>query len=703
MGNKGNKSNIKRESKRKKEDEEKEKFKNSQMNVYICGKYNKIMEILIAEKNNNDIISSRYEQDIDGIIIEKKNKEEKIILKDNAEYESNIINIKENLINKTEQIKDYSKDIDESIDINKYFNELKFHKDNIICRNEYHITNQIFNWNLYFYCENGFDSNSLELINQKINNNLEFDIKNTIILFIDSIEQIYLAIKIFSKIIKDLQPLFLFIIQNTTEIIPIEQFYSKIKDYVIKNVEYTFNIRNISIINDINLNEINESNFMKLYLYLIKAWLYYNNLGDDFTFNKFLNEKNLKLLLNDIDGENIYLGDKHNKSVGLFNILILGRAGSGKSTLVNLLSDSKRSLEGKGFLVTKYIIRYIIKRYNISLYDSPGFILDKDIDKIKILIEDLNGHLKKAKNQIHLVFYLINGVGARDFYDNERNILNLLFKNNIAIFFLITFSPNLKKGNYFKEVIESDLKKIFKNFDREKGLKYYKDQVKVFPVHLLDEDDGECNNFGLKTVLNAAFSKFGKCIINEEDLLKLENNLTYKNNDFSSGIDIKKKEIIEILNKNDNLLYKYIKNIDDIITSAKNESENYINSYSFYSAFLGIFGFFTSSLLKGIKKNILLYLGERYNKVINEDEKDYLIEENLQKINENEIQNNIPLVSTVGNYLNVKDFGEFYINKFSEELKGEGLEGISNYLLDLVKSYNTSIFGLKELSNYFNE
>ena len=257
MGNKGNKSNIKRESKRKKEDEEKEKFKNSQMNVYICGKYNKIMEILIAEKNNNDIISSRYEQDIDGIIIEKKNKEEKIILKDNAEYESNIINIKENLINKTEQIKDYSKDIDESIDINKYFNELKFHKDNIICRNEYHITNQIFNWNLYFYCENGFDSNSLELINQKINNNLEFDIKNTIILFIDSIEQIYLAIKIFSKIIKDLQPLFLFIIQNTTEIIPIEQFYSKIKDYVIKNVEYTFNIRNISIINDINLNEIN--------------------------------------------------------------------------------------------------------------------------------------------------------------------------------------------------------------------------------------------------------------------------------------------------------------------------------------------------------------------------------------------------------------------------------------------------------------
>jgi hypothetical protein len=108
-------------------------------------------------------------------------------------------------------------------------------------------------------------------------------------------------------------------------------------------------------------------------------------------------------------------------------------------------------------------------------------------------------------------------------------------------------------------------------------------------------------------------------------------------------------------------------------------------------------------LLKEIKKNILLYLGERYNKVINEDEKDYLIEENLQKINENEIQNYIPLVSTVGNYLNVKDFGEFYINKFSEELKGEGLEGISNYLLDLVKSYNASIFGLKELSNYFNE
>ena len=115
------------------------------------------------------------------------------------------------------------------------------------------------------------------------------------------------------------------------------------------------------------------SYILNIYLFLIRAFFYYNNFGDDFGFNEYINEKTIKYLLNDINEENVAIKNNFNKSAGYFNISILGRPGVGKSTLVNLLSNEKRSMEGKGEAVTRYIVGYIIKEYNISLYDFPGF------------------------------------------------------------------------------------------------------------------------------------------------------------------------------------------------------------------------------------------------------------------------------------------------------------------------------------------
>ena len=100
--------------------------------------------------------------------------------------------------------------------------------------------------------------------------------------------------------------------------------------------------------------------------------------------------------------------------------------------MINIFSNSKRSLEGKGESIAKKIIKYIIKDYNICLYNSPGLELEEDIIKIKNFI--LN-NLLKIKNHIHLVFYLINSNEGRDIYENEKEILRLLMEKNIPIFF----------------------------------------------------------------------------------------------------------------------------------------------------------------------------------------------------------------------------------------------------------------------------
>jgi len=90
---------------------------------------------------------------------------------------------------------------------------------------------------------------------------------------------------------------------------------------------------------------------------------------------------------------------------------------------------------------------------------------------IKQLLNELNEHLLKKRNQINSIFYILNSQGGRDFYDTERETLKLF---NL---FLITFCPYKEFGNETKEIIERDLEKIFYELGGENGLNYLKNRV----------------------------------------------------------------------------------------------------------------------------------------------------------------------------------------------------------------------------------
>ena len=495
------------------------------------------------------------------------------------------------------------------------------------------------------------------------------------------------------------------IIKEKTEIL------NDLNNYIKNKGFKRFNLRNVTLIEEVDLNETpgNEELYnlnkkkrdyiFDLYFFLINSWLYYNNLGDNFEFGSHLGKNSnefLKIINNEKKNFNM------NSHVGLFNIIVLGRPGTGKSTLINILSNQKRSLEGRGESVTKKMIKYIIKDYNISLYDTPGFELDKDINEIIKFINNVQKHLIQRKNQINMAFYLITE-GARDFYDNEKKILKILMENNIPIFFLLTFSRDLEKGQEFKEIVEINLRRTLKLLDKNKGMTYYNKQIKVFPVHLLDENDGSCYNFGIKTVMEAAFDKFKHCIIEEDDLDCLN---VIRDDYQKENSDDKPNRINEVFNLLEGKeIYKYFKDIDDILSLSINQSELVISHYSNISIFLGLLIIVPSLFyMERLKTNLLKGIIDNFKKVIDDKEKEELIQNNLKEIKDYSIiGSNIPVFNACYNYNNIRDFGNKYKKMFTEELKNAGIDGLSKFIKEFILCYNNAINGLKEIGKTFNE
>ena len=128
-----------------------------------------------------------------------------------------------------------------------------------------------------------------------------------------------------------------------------ESFISQ--KFVLKNLNKNL-IKGIEIDNDIDK-----------CIHLIKVSSYYNQLGDEIGFPKNLIDE--KLL------------EKDNKLIlkyfFTFNILVCGKPGVGKSTLINRILGKEKAYSGKGSsTLTSKIVKYISDENPISIYDSPG-------------------------------------------------------------------------------------------------------------------------------------------------------------------------------------------------------------------------------------------------------------------------------------------------------------------------------------------
>jgi ABC-type multidrug transport system fused ATPase/permease subunit len=225
---------------------------------------------------------------------------------------------------------------------------------------------------LYKFVENG-NAEKLEAISKDIcregileKNSVLID--NVIVTISDDLKsnEIDELLNRFSKIPLKYQPFYLLLTLSEKE--PnIEIIYNKISNFKKMDKRNFYTMRYEFSNDEVYYNLINQLN---------KFFSYFNELGD----------------INIME-------DKNNDFAARLNILVCGRAGAGKSTLINKILDEKRCREGSGLSVTKYMSYYNHKKYPLTIYDTPGFENKETINNVIDVIKKKIKNVKKQNNK----------------------------------------------------------------------------------------------------------------------------------------------------------------------------------------------------------------------------------------------------------------------------------------------------------------
>jgi len=110
------------------------------------------------------------------------------------------------------------------------------------------------------------------------------------------------------------------------------------------------------------------------------------------------------------------------------NVIVAGRAGVGKSTLLNAVFGRDVAATGSGLSVTKGIRRYALPETNVAIFDAPGVELGQGVDEqIAAYEAEIDRRARQAEAEyLHMLWYCVSAVGAPRFEDFELRFIEAL-------------------------------------------------------------------------------------------------------------------------------------------------------------------------------------------------------------------------------------------------------------------------------------
>ena len=148
------------------------------------------------------------------------------------------------------------------------------------------------------------------------------------------------------------------------------------------------------------------------------------------------------------------------KNLKTLNIIVAGKTGVGKSTLINAVFKDKMAVTGIGKPVTDHMKKITKKDVPLAIYDTRGFELGKEVqEKVKDEIVDAirKGLAAKDINEaIHCIWYCINTASNR-VEPEEIQWLKELSKENqvtqVPIIIVLTQSFSKKNADALRKML----------------------------------------------------------------------------------------------------------------------------------------------------------------------------------------------------------------------------------------------------------
>ena len=90
-----------------------------------------------------------------------------------------------------------------------------------------------------------------------------------------------------------------------------------------------------------------------------------------------------------------------------FNVLICGHSGVGKSSFINQFLQDKIAKEGEGIFNLPKIKNYILSKYSIRIFGTPGFESGDSYKLCLSIFKNFEKDMKNSNNHIDLILYFV--------------------------------------------------------------------------------------------------------------------------------------------------------------------------------------------------------------------------------------------------------------------------------------------------------